>query len=175
MFSHAPRTGVCLVQSSLPRLLALAAHASATTPSGPWAANQLPFWSGSAGPLRAAWPCFLPRQVKHLLDSWDDYFAFSFSRNVLRRAISQYQVKRGWWDGDVNLQRGSRGHCRLHAVPKYDCKWLRYQRGKHHVQRFVAGLLSSHAGPSCLAACILLLKKIVNLRPVAAPHPVDPQ
>lgn len=34
-------------------------------------------------------------QVRHLMDSWDDYFAFSFSRNVLRRAISQYQARRG--------------------------------------------------------------------------------
>ena len=31
--------------------------------------------------------------VQHLVDAWPDYFVFSFSRNVLRRAISQYQVR----------------------------------------------------------------------------------
>lgn len=32
-----------------------------------------------------------PAAVQHAIDSWDDYFVFGFSRNVLRRAISQYQ------------------------------------------------------------------------------------
>jgi hypothetical protein len=30
-------------------------------------------------------------QVQHLLDVWDEYFVFTYGRNVLRRAISQYQ------------------------------------------------------------------------------------
>ncbi|KAL4434487.1 hypothetical protein ABPG75_000928 [Micractinium tetrahymenae] len=32
-----------------------------------------------------------PAAVQHAIDSWDDYFVFPFSRNVLRRAVSQYQ------------------------------------------------------------------------------------
>lgn len=57
-------------------------------------------------------PALPPRlcQVQHLLDSWDDYFAFSFSRNVLRRAISQYQVRcRDGWEA----QQQPGGACRL--------------------------------------------------------------
>ncbi|KAL4423815.1 hypothetical protein ABPG75_001116 [Micractinium tetrahymenae] len=86
--------------------------------------------------------------VRHLLDSWDDYFAFSFSRNVLRRAISQYQYlstfvreepgcPRLSWDeycvdpfllGDVCQAEATRVCCTqsaehqyVHASPQVNC------------------------------------------------------
>lgn len=31
--------------------------------------------------------------VQHVINNYDSYFVFYFSRNVLRRAISQYQVR----------------------------------------------------------------------------------
>lgn len=34
-----------------------------------------------------------PAAVQHALEKWDEYFVFSFSRNVLRRAVSQYQAR----------------------------------------------------------------------------------
>ena len=88
-----------------------------------------------------------PADIAHLLEVWDDYFVFSFSRNVLRRAISQYQYLTHFMDaacapswadhcrdpyilGDICRQRGPSGklcctqspeHQYTHASPQVNC------------------------------------------------------
>ena len=42
-------------------------------------------------------------QVQHLLDVWHDYYVFSFTRNVLLRAISQFQYLTSFMHGDCSV------------------------------------------------------------------------
>jgi hypothetical protein len=88
-----------------------------------------------------------PANISHLLEVWRDYFVFSFSRNVLRRAIRQYQYLTHFMDaacapswadhcrdpyilGDICRQRGPSGklcctqspeHQYTHASPQVNC------------------------------------------------------
>ncbi|KAI3432825.1 hypothetical protein D9Q98_010409 [Chlorella vulgaris] len=93
--------------------------------------------------------------VKHLLSMWDEYFVFGFSRNVLRRAVSQYhylarfvkeECGRMSWDtycrdpyliGDICAKQDANGesccthgleHQYLHVSPQVNC--LLTEQGK---------------------------------------------
>lgn len=97
------------------------------------------------------------KKVDMLLRAWDDWFVFSFSRNVLRRTISQYQVRRrqlaaagsslaGWVAGWVG------GWMSGQVVGLADCvglpAWLAGMAGKTAMSAWVCGCVGGLWAPS---------------------------